>query len=303
MDKKKQGIALFITLMVIASIMSIVAVSFSYLEKAQKDAGITSTLIQGDLLYNNTVAKLKQFFPAGKVNSERLAQLYNNVIPINEDKSGFSLTISCKPLMVAAPISWLEQSTSSNVSEKNKLTKKILNFIMEEYDVQEANKLEESIMEAITGKHLNQEEFIPRIKKEKGIFSYKQFKNILNNHILMNDDPKVLTIPWDRYFTFTNIDKNTTIDGRYISAEFLSAAFDVPLEVVQDNWDSQTSTLSSFLKDNGISEPINNKIYSKEALNAMHCKQTYIYKERQYGFNFDYVEGRSYNFEFNRQKH
>jgi len=38
MDKRKRGIALFITLMVIASIMSIIAVSFSYLEKVQKDA-------------------------------------------------------------------------------------------------------------------------------------------------------------------------------------------------------------------------------------------------------------------------
>ena len=81
----------------------------------------------------------------------------------------------------------------------------------------------------------------------------------------------------------------------------MSVAFDIPIEIVQE-WDRNEETLISFLRNNGISEPINKKIYAKEALNAMHCETTYTYKSRQYGFNFNYIEGRSGNFEFNGQK-
>ncbi len=52
MDKiERKGIALFITLLIIASILSIVAVSFSYLEVVQKRSGVVSATIQGNLLY------------------------------------------------------------------------------------------------------------------------------------------------------------------------------------------------------------------------------------------------------------
>ncbi|HHB94710.1 MAG TPA: hypothetical protein ENK88_06165, partial [Campylobacterales bacterium] len=77
MDKTKRGIALFITLLVIASILSIVAVSFSYLEKVQKDAGKVSSLIQGNLLYKNTTEILKKFFPKGKADSKKLQMIYS----------------------------------------------------------------------------------------------------------------------------------------------------------------------------------------------------------------------------------
>jgi hypothetical protein len=34
----------------------------------------------------------------------------------------------------------------------------------------------------------------------------------------------------------------------------------------------------------------------------MHCEETFAYKDRQYKFKFNYIEGRSNNFEFNGQK-
>ena len=303
MDKRKQGIALFITLMVIASIMSIIAVSFTYLEKVQKDAGATSSIIQGDLLYNNTITKLKQFFPANSDNSDKLEHLYGSPLPLNESKSGFSLTISCQPLMVGVPISWLDEDLTKNVPEKTRLTKDVLQNIMEQYDIEEPNRLEELLLQAVTGRYSQNEEYIPRVKSQKGIVSKKQFEKIIVNYALLYDDPKALTIPWEKYFSFTKVNSNTKIDGVYLSAEFISAAFDIPIEIVQDGWIVGESSLSSFLRDNSISQPSNmKKIYSNRALNAMHCEQIYAYKDRHYGFNFDYIEERSSNFEFTGQK-
>ncbi len=302
MDKKKQGIALFITLMVIASIMSIIAVSFSYLQKVQKDAGETSAIIQGDLLYNNTVEILKRFFPAGSNNSDKLELLYTTPLPLTEPKSGFSLTISCQPLMKGVPISWLDDSFTQKVPQKTELAKKVLQTIMERYEIEDPNKLEELIVQAISAKSLENEDYKPRVSAKKGIVSREQFNRIIINYMFKTDDRRALTVPWEKYFTFTTVDNRTKIDGVYLSAELISVAFDIPIEIVQDDWNPQEMTLVEFLKENGISEPINNKIYSNKALNAMHCETTYTYRKSQYGFNFNYIEGRSGNFEFNGQQ-
>ena len=302
MDKRKQGIALFITLMVIASIMSIIAVSFSYLEKVQKDAGKTSAMIQGDLLYNNTVEILKRFFPAGSNNSDKLELLYTTPLPLNEPKSGFSLTISCQPLMKGVPISWLDKSFTQKVPEKTDLAKRVLENIIEQYEIEDPNQLEELIIQSISAKSLENEDFKPRIRVKKGIVSKEQFNRIITNYLFIADDTKVLTVPWEKYFTFTTIDNRTKIDGVYLSTEFISVAFDIPIEIVQESWNPQDMTLIEFLKQNGVLDPINKNIYSNKALNAMHCETTYAYKKSQYGFNFNYIEGRSENFEFNGQQ-
>jgi len=302
MDKRKQGIALFITLMVIASIMSIIAVSFTYLEKVQKDAGTTSATIQGNLLYSNTVDILKRFFPSGTDNSDKLELIYTMPLVLSESKSGFSLNLSCKPLMVGTPISWLDPELTQNVPEKTTLAKEVLQTVLEKYEIQEPNRFEEVLIETITGKVSQNEDYRPRVKAKKGIVSKEQFNRILANYFMMYDDSKILTVPWEKYFSFTKVDKKTKIDGTYLSAEFISVAFDVPIEIVQDSWIIGETTLVSFLRENAITTPLNKKIYANKALNAMHCEQTYAYKDRLYGFNFDYIEGRSANFEFNGQE-
>ena len=302
MDKRKRGIALFITLMVIASIMSIIAVSFSYLEKVQNDAGETSAIIQGDLLYKNTVEVLKRFFPKGSKNQDKLGLLYTNPLPLSEPKNGFYLTISCKPLMKGVPISWLDESFTQKVPAKTSLAKRVLQNVMEQYEVEEPSQLEELIYKAVSANPLENIDYKPRVKTKKGIVSREQFNRVITDYLFVSDDTKVLTIPWEKYFTFTTVNNQTKIDGVYLSAELISVAFDIPIEIVQESWNPEEMTLVEFLEQNGVLEPLNKKIYSKEALNAMHCEATYAYKKNQYGFNFNYIEGRSQNFEFNGQQ-
>jgi len=310
MDKRKTGIALFITLMVIASIMSIMAVSFSYLEKVQKDAGVTSALVQANILYGNTLEVLKRFFPANTDNSKKLALIYSMPLMINEEKSGFSMNLICEPLISAVPINWLDEEESPTVPKKNTLAKDILSYIIDEYNIEDPNGLEEILLQSITGKQIQAEEYTRRLKKQKGIISKQQFEKIIIDYSLKYDDVNALKVPWDKYFTFIKVDKKTKIDGVYPSAEFVSAALDVPIDIVRNAWkrdissgidSSSQMTLSSFLRDNGYAQP-NKKIFSDKALNAMHCEQRFAYKDKQYGFKFNYIEGRSSNFEFNGQE-
>ena len=300
MDKRKRGIALFITLMVIASIMSIIAVSFTYLEKVQKDAGTTSAILQGNLLHKNTVNILKsQGFDKKQGDTEKLKILYTMPLLLSEPKSGFSLNLSCKPLMVGVPISWLDKSLFPKTPNKVVLARDVLTLVMELYDVQEPNELERLIMQAATGKVSQNEDDAPRIRAKKGIVSKRQFYRIISDYRLRFDDPKVLLVPWDRYFSFTKVSKKTKIDGTYLTAEFISVAFEIPIEIVQDSWIFGESTLESFLSQNPGSGMADKNIYSNKALNAMHCEETYAYRDGQYKMNFDYIEGRSGNFEFN----
>jgi len=299
MDKRKEGIALFITLMVIASIMSIIAVSFSYLEKVQKDAGATSAIIQGDLLYKNTISILKRFFPKGQDNSEKLKLIYTMPLILSEPKSGFALNLSCQPLLTGVPISWLDKANTGNNVEKINLAKNVLTLVMEQYEIEEPARLEELIFFEIRGRVNQNSDYQPRINTQKGIVSKNQFDRILSNYRLLYDDPKAQNVPWERYFSFSQVDAKTKIDGIYLTAEFISVAFEIPIEIVQDSWIVGESTLLTFLRENSIIAPVNKNIYSNKALSAMHCEQTYAYKDGQYKFNFDYIEGRSGNFEFN----
>jgi len=307
MDKRKTGIALLITLMVIASIMSILAVSFSYLEKVKKDAGVTSALIQANILYGNTREVLKRFLPKNTDNSKKLALIYSMPLMINEEKSGFSMTLMCEPLIAAVPINWLDSEDDAIISEKNTLAKDILIYIVDNYNIQDPNGLEELLLQNIRGKEIEESTYIKRLKRQKGIVSKQQFEDIILDYALKYDDIEALKVPWDRYFSFLKVNKETKIDGAYPSSEFVSATVDIPLEIVKNAWEHEDivnepiTTLSSFLKDNGYAEP-NKKVFSKKALNAMHCEQRFAYKDKQYKFKFNYIEGRSSNFEFNGQE-
>jgi len=289
--------------------MSIMAVSFSYLEKVQKDAGVTSALIQANILYGNTLEVLKRFFPANTDNGKKLALIYSMPLMINEEKSGFSMNLICEPLMSSVPINWLDEENSPTVPEKNTLAKDVLSYIVNEYNIEDPNALEEILLQSITGKQIQAEEYTRRSRRQKGIISKQQFDGLIIDYSLKYDDVNVLKVPWGKYFTFLKVNKKTKIDGTYPSAEFVSAAFNVPIDIIRNAWerdlgtdsDSSQMTLTSFLKENGYAQP-NKKIFSDKALNAMHCEQRFAYKDRQYRFKFNYIEGRSSNFEFNGQE-
>jgi hypothetical protein len=308
MDKTKRGIALFITLLVIASILSIVAISFTYLEKVQKDATKMSAIIQGNILYKNTTEILKRFFPKGKVDSKKLDMIYSIPLILSEPKSDFSINLQCKPLMVAIPIKWLDELFTEKTPTRLDLARDVLSKIMEKYDIKEPNRLEEYILAEITGKAQEYQEYEERIREKKGIISKKQFDRIILDYRLRYDDEQVFKIPWDKYFIFLDVTKKAIIDSTYVTDELVSMTFDIAIESIKDTRilenDTGTGivkklTLKALLTESGINETIDKKIFSDKALNSMHCEERYSYRDRFYSFSFDYSDERIANFEFN----
>jgi len=171
--------ALFITLLIIASILTIVAVSFSYLEKAQDDANEASSIIQGNLLYKNTTNILKRIFPKGEVDSKKLDMLYSIPLMLSEEKSGFMVNLQCKPLMRGVPIQWLNEKETEQIPEKYALARKVLTHVLEKFEIKEAGELEQLILSEITGIQEYSSDFEPRIVPKRGIFSKRQFDRIL----------------------------------------------------------------------------------------------------------------------------
>lgn len=307
MDKTKKGMALFITLLIIASILSIVAVSFSYLEKAQDDASEASSLIQGNLLYKNTINILKRIFPKTKekVDSKKLDILYTIPMMLSEEKSGFMVTLQCTPLMVGVPIGWLDEEGNSDLPARYELARKVLTYILENFEIKEASELEQLIFSELSGikEYSGYSDFEPRLEPKRGIYSRKQFDRILLKYRIKYDDINVFKVPWERFFVFIKLRKTAKIDGEYLSKEVISAAFDIPLDIVNGSWitdskQGKKQTLKSFLVENGSSETFHKKLFSKQGLNSMHCEETYAYRDNYYRFSFDYENERSANFEF-----
>ncbi len=304
MDKTKRGIALFITLLIIASILSIVAVSFSYLEKVQTDASQVSAIIQGDILYKDTTEILKRIFPKGKVDGKKLNMIYTLPLMISEPKSGLNINLKCEPLLTGVPIKWLNEKFTEKIPQRLELAKKVLSSILEKFNIKEPNRLEELILSHITGKNMEDIEYIPRLDMAKNIVSKEQFYKILLDYRLQYDDDNVFKVPWDKYFVFIDVTDKALIDGAYITPELISIAFDIPIESVKDDWKESSSidedkiTLKKFLTQNDI-DGFDTKLFSDGGLNAMHCEERFAYRENFYSFSFDYSNERSLNFEFN----
>ncbi len=306
MDKTKRGIALFITLLIIASILSIVAVSFSYLEKVQRDASKVSAIIQGDILYKDTTEILRRIFPKGKADGKKLNMLYTLPLMISEPKSGLNINLKCEPLLRAVPIKWLDENFTKQIPQRFELAKKVLSSILEKFDIKEPNRLEELILSNITDIELEDREYSYRLDRAKGIVSKEQFYKILLEYRLQYDDDTVFKIAWDRYFVFVDVTEKALIDGAYVTPEVISIAFDIPLESVKDDWverssniDEEKITLKKFLTENDMAENFDKKLFSDSGLNAMHCEERFAYRENFYSFSFDYSNERSLNFEFN----
>ncbi len=306
MDKTKRGIALFITLLIIASILSIVAVSFSYLEKVQRDASKVSAIIQGDILYKDTTEILRRIFPKGKADGKKLNMLYTLPLMISEPKSGLNINLKCEPLLRAVPIKWLDENFTKQIPQRFELAKKVLSSILEKFDIKEPNRLEELILSNITDIELEDREYSYRLDRAKGIVSKEQFYKILLEYRLQYDDDTVFKIAWDRYFVFVDVTEKALIDGAYVTPEVISIAFDIPLESVKDDWierssniDEEKMTLKKFLTENDMAENFDKKLFSDSGLNAMHCEERFAYRENFYSFSFDYSNERSLNFEFN----
>lgn len=286
----RKAIALLITITVIAALLALVAISFSYLNKAKEDSQGSASIIQANIFYSD-ISRTLDALLKGKNANDVLSVLYMAPQTIQQKEGEFFVSIGCEPLSNGVDINWFALQNDNKNQKKYTIVSRVFDAIATQYNLEDDGRLLEFILEDIAGKN----ESI-RLKQKKGILSPKQFNNILNRYFVATGDTKAFLVPWSQYFTFVSKDAN--VDSKYISAELISLAFDLDSNLAKEEW-IEGEDLGEFLNENGANmELYDKKIFSNTLLKKMKCTTAYSYNSNTYSFSFNYLDGKVEYFEF-----
>jgi len=170
-------------------------VLLSYFEKVQQDASETKALIQADVYYTN----ITNIFQGFKNKKTLFSVLYKTALPLRTPDDKFSLILHCDPLHKGVNINWL----SSEKSALFTVAQDLFEILAQDYDIEDAGRLQEMLLEEIgsTNKSVLKEQ--SRLHQKNGIISYQQFAAIVSRYQFEIDDPKIGSVPWKKYFSFS----------------------------------------------------------------------------------------------------
>lgn len=290
----RKGFALILTLSALTVIIALTAVLITYLDEARKDASTSKAMIQGDLYY----ADIKKIFKGFKEKKTLYNTLYLSPIPLVSEDGRFSVIVDCKPLSNAVNINWLASGNESNMSVQYDASRKVFESLVQNYDIEDASRLEEMLFEEIGGSRKYVQKEQSRLRQKNGIISLKQFTDILDRYQREADDSKIALIPWEKFFVFNERSKDpqeNLIDGNYISAELLAVLFDIDLASVKEEW-AEGGELKTFVSELGGN--YNPKLFTQDFLDQSQCDVAYDYEGERFAFRFVDIEGEVKNFEF-----
>ncbi len=290
----KKGFALILTLSVLTVIIALTAVLIGYVDEARKDSSSSKAMIQGNLYY----ADIKKIFKGFKEKKALYNMLYLSPIPFASPDGRFSVIVACKPLSAGVNINWLAYGNESNMSAQYDAVQKVFESIVQNYDIEDASRLEELFLEEIGVKRKYVQKEQSRLRQKNGIISLKQFTDILDRYQREADDAKIGKVPWGKYFVFNTISKDpqeNLIDGDHISAELIAVLFDIDFSTVKEEW-IEGVELKTFISNMGAT--YDEKLYAKEFLEQSICDIEYDYEGERFSFRFEDIDGEVKHFEF-----
>jgi len=292
--KQRRGFALMVTFSVLLIIISLTVVLLSYFKKVQYDAADTTAMIQANVYYTDITKVFDRF----KKKKSLFSTLYKFPVPLRSPDGRFTMMLRCEPLSKGVNINWLALEENNAMQEAYAFTQEVFDMLAQDYDLEDATRLQEMINEEIGGKKKFVKKEYSRLRQKNGIISYKQFAQIVSRYQLEVDDTKASSIPWQKYFTFSA--KTKVIDAEYASAELLALLFDIDLQTVKE-WhsDPEKGSLQSFVNENGGNYASRKKIITgKNFLEESECTVAFKSGKRQYRFRFEYIQGEAKHFEF-----
>lgn len=292
--KNRQGFALLLTLSVLSVIIALTMVLLSYFEEVRQDAGETKALIQADIYYADITSLFQRF----KDKKTLFSVLYRTALPLDDPDGRFSLILYCTPLSKGVNINWLGMEANSEKEALQSVAQELFEALAEEYDIEDAGRLQEMLYEEIGGN----KEFIfkeqSRLHQKKGIISFKQFAEIVSRYQFEVDDPEIGMVPWKKYFSFSP--ESEKIDVEYSSPELIAYLFEMDISTAEE-WTSaiERDTLENFVQANGGDYAQRKNILAgKDFLDETECTVSYALLEEQYRFSFEYRQGEAKHFEF-----
>ncbi len=290
----RKGFALILTLSALTVIIALTAVLITYLDEARKDASTSKAMIQGNLYYSD----IKKIFKGFKEKKALYNTLYLSPIPLISEDGRFSVIVDCKPLANGVNINWLSAGNESNMTVQYDAVRKVFESLVQNYDIEDASRLEEMLLEEIGGSRKYVQKEQSRLRQKNGIISFKQFTDILDRYQREADDSKIARIPWEKFFVFNERSKDpqeNRIDGNYISSELLAVLFDIDLASVKEEW-VEGGELKTFVSELGGS--YNTKLFTQDFSDRSQCDVAYDYEGERFAFRFVDIEGEVKNFEF-----
>ena len=296
--RQKKGFALLITLSVLSILIALSIVLLSYFEKVQKDAADTTAMIQADVYYSDITDVFSKF----KNKKTLFTTLYRTSVPLRTKDGRFVMTLRCKALSNGVNINWLNMEKKTGMRDAFNFAQVVFDMLAQDYDLEDANRLQEMLSEEIGGKKKFVKKEYSRLRQKKGIISYEQFAKIVSAYQLEVDDLHVSKVPWKKYFTFS--DSAKLIDAEYSSPELISVLFDMDLQSVREWYnDPEKSSLQSFVQNNGGDYASRKTIIvGKTFLGESMCTVSFKSVNRQYQFRFEYIQGEAKHFEFYGKK-
>jgi len=290
--KSRPGFALLITLSVLSVIIALTMVLLSYFEEVQQDSSETKALIQADIYYKN----ITEIFQGIQNKQELFPVLYSMALPLNTPDDRFSLLLKCDPLQKGVNVNWLGWGREKEALQG--VAQELFEVLSDKYELEDIGRLQEMLLEEIgsDGQIVQKEQ--SRLHQKNGIISYQQFEKVLKRYQFEVDDPKIGTVPWRDYFSFSP--KAEQIDAEYSSANLIAYLFNMDEEVTQE-WvpAAGIGSLEDFVTQNGGDYSIRKSILAGGTfLDATECLVSFTLEDQQYGFRFEYIEGESKHFEF-----
>jgi len=294
--KMRRGVALLITLSVLAAMLSLIGVAFAYLDSARQKALNKSALIQGDILYNNLSIALKKNI-GKKPSIDTLKLFYSVPLSLSTKNSEFAMTFYCEPESNKIPFAWLAKKSQRGYEQQYNIAKKVFDEITTKAEVKSPERLEEMIASKLIAKDDKRYKVDSILRTKKGIMTQEKLYDILIDYRFEEDDDSVFSIKWDKYFSFEETSQDSKkIDGEFISPELLAIILDMDVEYIKSEF--TVGELGKFLDDAGIDKKEFSWLFAKDAVADMICSCRYQYADKFYTIQFSYRRGNIKGFEF-----
>jgi len=230
----RSGVALLITLSIVAAMITLMGVMFGYLNNARQRAELKSSLIEADLLLADLPGQIRQI--VGKKPTQRsMYELSMKPLLLIARNGEFSMDTRCEPLSNRANLSWLgnKADKTAKTDEQRNLVKDIISHLFDTANLKDSPRLYEIITSYTEEKLVRRFGIKGRVNKKKGTISYEDFQNLLDEYYFETGDARAYKLPWKSYFVFGI--KTETIDGDFMPAELLAFMYDMEIPEAKEH--------------------------------------------------------------------
>jgi hypothetical protein len=283
--RTRKGVALLLTLSIIAAMLGLMGVMFAYLDTARTRAGEKASILQATLIRND----LQKAFASllGKPDKKTLQTIYGTPIFLKEKGGGFQLSIRCQPLRDRIPLVWLMWEEDEQRERFYTLARDLFDRLSDQANIREPNRLYQMIWDTYRGE-AKREGIRPWVRRKKGIISQKEFEEILEEYRYEADDPRIWDVKWIRYFSFLDSDGNATgIDGDFVNPETISILYDIDLQDVKAAY--RIGDLGGTLRELGEEKGRYEWLFMHTPSTDMECEADYTFMEKAYRIRLKYI--------------